>query len=97
MESREKIVIKESRTGEMTKLGMTKKKAPVAILGGGLTGLSAATELSETGINVEVLEKQSDVGGLAKGFEHGYFIFDYGPHRFLRDAKGFMKEAIKNT
>ena len=34
---------------------------------------------------------------MAKGFEHGNFIFDSGPHRFLSDAKVLMKEAIKNT
>lgn len=71
------------------------KMASVTILGGGLAGLSAGVELSANGIDVEVLEKQSDVGGLAKGFDHGDFIFDYGPHRF-HTQKEWILERIKN-
>ena len=74
---------------------MVKMKTSVAVLGGGLAGLSAATELSANGIDVEVLEKQSNVGGLAKGFDHGDFIFDYGPHRF-HTQKEWILERIKN-
>jgi protoporphyrinogen oxidase len=75
--------------------GDMSKMASVTILGGGLAGLSAGVELSANGIDVEVLEKQSDVGGLAKGFDHGDFIFDYGPHRF-HTQKEWILERIKN-
>jgi protoporphyrinogen oxidase len=46
-------------------------EAPVVIVGGGFTGLSAAYDLARAGRKVVVLEKDSSVGGLAGGFEVG--------------------------
>jgi protoporphyrinogen oxidase len=54
----------------------------VTILGGGLAGLSAAYSLAEEGVDVEVLEKEDKVGGLARSFEYDGFTYDLGPHRF---------------
>lgn len=54
----------------------------VAVLGGGLAGLSAAYELMKAGKKVIVIEKESDVGGLARTIRVGDFSFDTGPHRW---------------
>lgn len=61
----------------------------IAILGAGFTGLSAALELINQGHQVTIFERDSDVGGLAMGFEqpnwdwtleksyHHWFTNDY--------------------
>jgi protoporphyrinogen oxidase len=54
----------------------------VAVLGGGLAGLSAARTLAGRGIRPVVLERDGVVGGLAATCRCGGFHFDYGPHRF---------------
>jgi gamma-glutamylputrescine oxidase len=53
------------------------ERADVAILGAGLTGLSAAIELAERGYSVIVLEAQR-VGWGASGRSGGQMIFGYG-------------------
>ncbi len=57
-------------------------KKSVVILGGGLTGLSAAWQLTKYGIKVSVIEKEHYTGGLSASIEKDGFIFDFGPHRF---------------
>lgn len=42
----------------------------IAIIGGGLTGLSAAYTLSKAGHMVTIFEKELFLGGLAQGFRH---------------------------
>ncbi len=54
-----------------------RNRCDVAILGGGLTGLSAAIELAQAGYNVCVLEAHS-VGWGASGRSGGQAIFGYG-------------------
>ncbi len=50
-------------------------KKTVAVVGGGITGLVAAWELSKAGIDVVVYEKEPYLGGLASGFPlHGTFL-----------------------
>ncbi|MCR4408408.1 MAG: FAD-dependent oxidoreductase [Anaerolineae bacterium] len=73
----------------------------VAILGGGLAGLSAAWKLAQAGFEVDVLEALSRVGGLAASFQRGGFIFDYGPHRFhtkndelLAEVRGLVGDEL---
>jgi protoporphyrinogen oxidase len=41
----------------------------IAILGGGITGLTAAYRLSKKGYKVTIFEKSNNLGGLASGFE----------------------------
>ena len=55
---------------------------PVVIVGAGVTGLSIAHLLTEAGVPVVVLEKGSEIGGLARSFRYDGFVFDVGPHRF---------------
>ncbi len=46
-------------------------KPNIVIIGGGFVGLSAAYDLAKAGLNVTVLEKQEQVGGLAASFDVG--------------------------
>ena len=43
----------------------------IVILGGGLTGLSAAYQLSQANFEVSIIEKGEQLGGLAGGFKKG--------------------------
>ncbi len=55
---------------------------PVAIIGGGPAGLTAAYELTRRGILPIVLEKGKHVGGLARTESYRGYHFDVGGHRF---------------
>jgi protoporphyrinogen oxidase len=55
---------------------------PVAIIGAGLTGLSAAFILNRNNIPVQVFEAESFVGGAARTIKYGDYSFDLGTHRF---------------
>lgn len=52
----------------------------VAIVGGGLAGLSAACYLARAGCNVTVFEKASEPGGRAATRKHDEFYFNEGIH-----------------
>jgi len=69
----------------------------VYILGGGLTGLSAACVLARAGRAVRVFEAQPFLGGASRTVRHGEFRFDLGGHRFYtRDEEviGLVRELI---
>jgi len=67
---------------------MTRGEDDVLVLGGGLTGLSAADALTRAGLQVTVVERDGAAGGLARTVAHGPFRFDLGGHRFLtRDPR----------
>ncbi|MGQ9569926.1 MAG: FAD-dependent oxidoreductase [Thermodesulfovibrionales bacterium] len=50
------------------------------ILGAGLSGLSCGIALAENGHEVVIVEKEPEVGGLARSFRTNGYTFDYGPH-----------------
>jgi protoporphyrinogen oxidase len=50
------------------------------ILGAGLSGLSCGVALAMDGHQVVIVEKDTEVGGLAKCFRFEGYTFDYGPH-----------------
>lgn len=50
------------------------------ILGAGLSGLSCSIALARNGHEVIIIEKDSEVGGLARSFRINGYTFDYGPH-----------------
>jgi phytoene dehydrogenase-like protein len=50
----------------------------VAVVGGGMAGLTAAAYLSRAGVRVHLFEKEPRVGGLVTTFERGGFVFDGG-------------------
>jgi protoporphyrinogen oxidase len=58
----------------------------VVVLGGGLAGLACAYELAKAGVEVTVLEREEQAGGMACSFidtaDGEYWSYDYGPHRF---------------
>ena len=59
----------------------------IIIIGGGISGLSAAWKLSELGFEAKVFELENQVGGLAKSIRIDNYIFDIGPHSFFTDDK----------
>ena len=64
----------------------TGQSKSVIIVGGGLTGMSAAFELARAGVKVTLLEASEDVGGLAGSFcVDGNFIEKFYHHWFNND------------
>ncbi|MFH1670634.1 MAG: FAD-dependent oxidoreductase [Patescibacteria group bacterium] len=63
----------------------------IIVLGAGPAGMAAALELSRAGKRVTVIEKDSQVGGLAKTYvfnePEGTYRSDNGPHRFFSKNK----------
>ena len=58
----------------------------VVIVGGGLTGMSAALELAKAGVKVTILEASDDIGGLAGSFcVDGHFLEKFYHHWFNND------------
>ncbi len=53
--------------------------AKILIIGGGISSLSAACYLGKSGHDVEILEKNSTVGGRARQLKRDGFTFDMGP------------------
>jgi len=62
---------------------MVNNQSPlVVILGAGLAGLACGYELTKSGRRVIIIEKETEVGGLAKTIKVNEFSFDTGPHRW---------------
>src|SRR3954463_1780733 len=59
-----------------------KRDQRVAILGGGVAGLSAAWKLAEQGIGVDLYEAAPALGGMAASWLRNGYTWDFGPHRF---------------
>ncbi len=55
----------------------------VAVIGGGVGGLTAATRLAILGHDVQLFEAREEVGGLASGFQRDGVWFDGGPYILL--------------
>jgi protoporphyrinogen oxidase len=63
------------------------RKADVAVVGAGFTGLAAALELARTGYKVCVVEKDTEAGGLAGSFRvGGERLEKFYHHWFASDA-----------
>jgi len=67
------------------------RNARVAIVGGGFTGLAAAVEFTSRGIDVELLEAESGVGGLAAAFEVGGEKLDRFYHHWFTNDHEVMQ------
>lgn len=66
---------------------MVANENDIVVLGGGLTGLSAAHVLTRSGLRVKVIERDPAVGGLSKTIEKDGFRFDLGGHRLFTKKK----------
>jgi squalene-associated FAD-dependent desaturase len=56
----------------------------VAVVGGGLAGITAAIDLREAGLDVTLLEARPRLGGAATSYQRGAMTIDNGQHVFLR-------------
>ncbi len=72
---------------------------PIAVLGAGLAGLTAAAELKRRGLPAVVFEAGKAVGGMAASFKDAEgFSYDYGAHFISnRLAKALGAEDICRT
>jgi phytoene dehydrogenase-like protein len=67
--------------------------APIAVIGGGIAGLTAAALLGRTGVPVILLEKAPAAGGRAATRDWSGFSFNLGPHALYR--AGVLRETLK--
>ncbi|MDR3427625.1 NAD(P)/FAD-dependent oxidoreductase [Silvimonas sp.] len=63
----------------------------VAVIGGGFTGLAAAYELAKAGIDVTVLEADSEIGGLAGAFDVAGEKLDRFYHHWFTNDREVMQ------
>ncbi|MBN2275643.1 MAG: phytoene desaturase [Bacteroidales bacterium] len=54
-------------------------KTKTLVIGAGLSGLSAAAVLAKNGVDVQVFEKNREIGGRARQFKQNGYVFDIGP------------------
>ena len=75
-----------------TELEHRGRKASIAVVGGGITGIAAAMELAETGVfEVTLFEKQDKLGGLSGYFQWGDVIWDRFYHVILSTDSGMIE------
>ena len=63
----------------------------VAVVGGGLAGLSAALECADRGARVTLLERQRRLGGLTWSFDRGGLSMDNGQHVYLTCCDAYLR------
>lgn len=67
------------------------RPAKVAIIGGGVAGLSAAVTLADAGVSVTVFEASTQLGGRARGVTYKGLTLDNGQHILL----GAYRETLR--
>ncbi|HWG85318.1 MAG TPA: protoporphyrinogen oxidase, partial [Deinococcales bacterium] len=67
----------------------------VVIVGGGVSGLTAAYRLRQQGLDVTVIERDSEAGGQARSSKHDGFVLDWGPGGFLANAPMTLELAAE--
>ena len=64
-------------------------RGTVAVIGGGLAGITAAIALREVGAEVTLLEARPRLGGATCSFSRGGLVVDNGQHVFLRCCSAY--------
>ncbi len=67
------------------------------VIGGGPAGLTAALEATKHGVLPLVLEKENQVGGIARTDQYKGYYFDMGGHRFFtknKEVKALWREIM---
>ena len=72
--------------------GKTRNK--VIILGAGITGLSAGIRFLDAGCDVCLIEKNKQVGGLAKTVIRENYLLDLGPHHLYSKNENILNEML---
>ena len=67
----------------------------VAVIGAGPAGLTAAYELIKKGVEVEIFEAGSHVGGMCRSFQLWDQTVDIGPHRFFSNDPRINKLLLE--
>ncbi len=71
----------------------------ITIVGAGVAGLTLGYLLSKKGIPVTIIEKEDEVGGLARSFHYKNWSIDIGPHRFHTDdpvVQNFLNTTMQD-
>jgi squalene-associated FAD-dependent desaturase len=63
----------------------------VAVIGGGLAGITAAVSLRDAGAAVTLLESRPRLGGAASSYSRGGMMIDNGQHVFLRCCSSYQE------
>ena len=69
---------------------------PVAIIGGGITGLTAAFRLQQRGIPVKLYEAGDRVGGVIRAVRDGGYLAECGPNTIL-ETSPLIGELIRDA
>lgn len=72
-------------------------KKKYLVVGGGLNGLAISEKLCRAGNTVVVVERNKQLGGLARTFDYGNFKIDNGPHWIYTEREDFydyIKEIL---
>lgn len=64
--------------------------ASVAVIGGGLAGITAALRCADGGARVTLFESRPKLGGLTHSFQRGDLAVDNGQHVFLRCCTAYL-------
>lgn len=71
-------------------------KQKIVILGAGFAGLWLACQLLKQEYEVEILEKEGEVGGLLRTLRYEDFYLDLGPHIYFASHKHYFEEFLPN-
>lgn len=67
----------------------------IAILGGGIAGLSIGYYLAKNGFEIQVFEREGYYGGLARSFKWHGFSCDFAAHRFFTNDESTKMSVFK--